>query len=282
MRAIWCWAAAGLRNWLEYLAVRALLGMRTARPIRWSGRLRRVALDNLAHAGLPASTLEGVYETVDRLVETFAILPKLSPENVRKTIDYDGFGCFLEAKKRGRGVLFATAHLGNWELSAYAHALMAEPMNVVVRPLDNPILDEFVERRRAGSGNRILAKSDYLRRAIEALRRNEAVGVLIDQDAGPDGVFVDFFGRRASATPAFAKLAHRTGAAIIPGFALWNARERRYVLRFSPIVETTGDAARDTQTLHSILEGAIRQYPDQWMWLHRRWKTRPPGEAPTA
>ncbi|MDX2181489.1 MAG: lysophospholipid acyltransferase family protein [Bryobacteraceae bacterium] len=268
-----------LRNWAEYAAVRALLAAGTAYPIRWNARLRSTGIENLAQAGLPASTLDGVYATLDRMVETFAKLPQINAENVRKTIDYDGFGCYLEAKKRGRGVLFATAHLGNWELSAYAHALMAEPMNVVVRPLDNPILDQFVERRRAGSGNRILGKSDYLRRAVEALQRNEAVGVLIDQDAGPDGVFVDFFGRKASATPIFAKLAHRTGAAIIPGFALWIAEERRYVLRFSPIVETTGDAARDTQTLHTILEGAIRQYPDQWMWLHRRWKTRPPDET---
>jgi len=253
-----------------------MLALGTGRPIRWSGRLRRTALDNLEKAGFPASTLDGVYETVDRLVETFAKLPQIDANNVQKTVVYDGFEHFSMAKKKGKGVLFATAHLGNWELSAYAHALMAEPMNVVVRPLDNPILDEFVERRRAGSGNRILAKKDYLRQAIEALRRNEAVGVLIDQDAGPEGVFVDFFGRKASATPLFAKLAYRTGAAVIPGFALWIAAQRRYVLRFLPIVEMSGDAARDTQKLHAILEGVIRNYPDQWMWLHRRWKTQPP------
>ena len=260
--------------------MRALLTAPTSWPIARISKLRRIALQNLAMAGLPASTIDGMYRSITRLIRTFAEFPRMNATNIGQWIRYDGFEHFAEAKRRGNGVLFATAHLGNWELSAFAHALMAEPMSVVVRPLDNPVLDRFVSARRALSGNRILGKKDFLRGILEALRRNEAAGILIDQDAGPGGIFVDFFGRQASVDAGFAKLAHKTGAAVIPGFALWSDAEQRHVLKFLPIVEMTGDLASDTQRLHSILEQQIRAHPDQWLWMHRRWKTRPPGEPP--
>lgn len=269
-----------LRNWAEYAAVRALLRFPTAWPLRQVSKLRRVGLRNLELAGLAPSTLDGMYGSIERLIRTFGEFPLMNRQNISRWIRYQGFEHFEEAKRRGRGVLFATAHLGNWELSAYAHALMAEPMSIVVRPLDNPLLDEFVKRRRAASGNRVLGKKDFLRGVIESLRSNQAVGILIDQDAGTSGVFVDFFGRKASVDAGFARLAHRTGAAVIPGYALWSAVEQRFILHFEPIVEMTGDVAVDSQQLHSILERMIRQYPDQWLWVHRRWKTRPAGEPP--
>jgi KDO2-lipid IV(A) lauroyltransferase len=175
--------------------------------------------------------------------------------------------------------LFATAHLGNWELSAFAHALFTGPMNVVVRPLDNPLIDRMVERRRALSGNRLISKRDIARPILKALAANQAVGILIDQNSSTDsGVFVDFFGTPACSGTGFAKLAARSGAAVIPGFALWSEEERRYVLRFYPPVPMTGDAVRDTQTLQKKLEEIVRAHPGQWLWIHRRWKTRPPGE----
>lgn len=243
-------------------------------------RLRRIAIKNLQMAGLPESITDGIYDSIGRLMYGFAHFPSINHSNVREWIDYEGFEHFEEAKRRGKGVLFATAHLGNWELSAYAHALMTGPMNVVVRPLDNPYLDEFVEKRRSSSGNKIIGKKDLLRGVLKALAANEAVGILIDQNAGlDDGVFIDFFGTRASANSGFVKLAHRTGAAVIPGFALWREDLKRYVLKFLPVVEMTGDLQTDTQRLHSILESVIREYPDQWLWIHRRWKTRPPGES---
>jgi KDO2-lipid IV(A) lauroyltransferase len=185
-----------------------------------------------------------------------------------------------EALRQGRGVLFATAHLGNWELSAYAYALLAAPMHVVVRPLDNPLIDALVERRRALSGNRIIGKGDYARSILKALGANEAVGILVDQNSSADtGVFVDFFGMKACAAVGFARLAAHSGAAVIPGFAVWEEAERRYVLRFRPPVPITGDPVRDTQQVQCQLEEAIRQYPDQWLWIHRRWRTRPAGEG---
>ena len=154
-------------------------------------------------------------------------------------------------------------------------------MNVVVRPLDNPLIDALVERRRALSGNRLILKKDFARSILKGLGANQAVGILIDQNASLDsGVFVDFFGIPASAGVGFAKIAAHSGAAVIPGFALWSDAESRYVLRFYPPIEITGDAARDTQALQAKLEDVIRAHPDQWLWVHRRWKTRPPGEPP--
>lgn len=279
-----------MRRAIEYALARAVLASVRVGPFslarfyskvldRAIPRLHKIAEKNLQLAGLPASIADGVYDSIARLIYGFAHFPAIDKSNVRQWINYDGFEHFEEAKRRGKGVLFATAHLGNWELSAYAHALMAEPMNVVVRPLDNPYLDRFVEERRASSGNKIIGKKDLLRGVLKALAANEAVGILIDQNAGlDDGVFVDFFGMKASANAGFVKLAHRTGAAVMPGFALWHGDLKRYVLKFYPIVEMTGDLAIDTQKLHSILEGVIREYPDQWLWIHRRWKTRPPGE----
>jgi KDO2-lipid IV(A) lauroyltransferase len=247
-------------------------------------RLRRVAMRNLAMA-LPEldrrehrRIANGVFSSVARLLVTFARFPAIGRGNVEQWIRYEGYEHFEEARKRGRGVLFATAHLGNWELSAFAHALMTAPMYVVVRPLDNPKIDALVGRRRTLSGNQLIGKKEYARGILKALRENEAVGILVDQNTSlEEGAFVDFFGVPACAGTGFAKLAAHSGATVIPGFALWVEKEQRYVLRFYPSVTITGDAVRDTQELHKQLEGTIRAYPDQWLWIHRRWKTRPPG-----
>ncbi len=245
-------------------------------------RLRRVALANLAMA-LPDLTIEerlritaGVFRSIARLLVTFARFPRIDQGNVGQWIRYEGFEHFTAARSKGRGVLFATAHLGNWELSAFAHALMAAPMWVVIRPLDNPKIDQLVERRRTFSGNRLIGKKEYARGILKALHDNEAVGILVDQNASlEEGTFVDFFGVPACAGTGFVKLAAHSDAVVIPGFALWMEQEQRYVLRFYPPVEITGDVQRDTQALHRQLEAVIRQYPDQWLWIHRRWKTRP-------
>ena len=223
--------------------------------------------------------IDEVFRSIARLLYAFARFPKINRQNISQWIRYEGLEHFLEAKKAGKGVLFATAHMGNWELSAFAHGLMTEPMNVVVRPLDNPAVDHLVEQHRQLSGNRLIEKKDAARAILRALHQNEAVGILLDQNTSlEEGVFVNFFGTPACANIAFAKIAHRTGASVIPGFALWLESEKRYVLRFYPPVEITGDASKDTQRLHAILEQVIREFPGQWLWIHRRWKTRPAGE----
>jgi len=250
-------------------------------------KLRRIGLRNLAMA-FPERTaserdriLDGVFQNLARILVVFARMPRLDRTSIPRWIRYEGLEHFTEALKQGKGVLFYTAHLGNWELSAFAHGLLTAPMHIVVRPLDNPHLDRLSESVRTASGNHIIGKKEFARRILEALHHNEAVGILADQNAGlAEGIFVDFFGRKACAHATFARIAARTGAAVIPGFALWSEQEQRYILRFYPPVPVTGDATVDTQRLHTHLESVIRAYPDQWLWIHRRWKTRPTGEPP--
>jgi KDO2-lipid IV(A) lauroyltransferase len=289
------------RNWFEAVAARALIFTLEHSPrvlADWIGgvcaaildravpRLRRIAERNLSFAypdrdvRWRAATIEGIFASIGRLLVAFARFPEIDASNVGDWIRYEGFEHYRRAIEQGKGVLFATAHLGNWELSAYAHALLTSPMNVVVRPLDNPLIDTLVERRRALSGNKLLSKRDFARSIFQALRNNEAVGILVDQNSSAEnGAFVPFFGRLACANMTFAKLAARSGAAVIPGFAVWNHRERRYILRFYPEVVMTGEPRIDTASIQSAIEAAIREYPDQWLWIHRRWKTRPAGES---
>lgn len=280
------WLARAILALLEFapLPVAKALGRACASLLDLAvPRLRRIALKNLELAGFKQrdEIVDGVFDSIGRLLVAFARFPRISHANIDQWIRYEGLEHFTEAKKRGRGILFATAHLGNWELSAFAHGLMTEPMNIVVRSLDNRRIDALVEARRRLSGNRVIEKWDSARQILRALHRNEAVGILVDQNVQPhEGVFIDFFGVPACAGSAFVKIAAHTGAIVIPGFALWMHNEQRYVLRFYPPVEITGDVAADTQRLHSAIESLIREYPDQWLWIHRRWKTRPPGEPP--
>jgi KDO2-lipid IV(A) lauroyltransferase len=287
-----------LRNRIEYALALAVLKSLEWAPIGMARRmaefyarlldmalprLRGVARRNLAMA-MPGADAEGitdgVFRSIARLLVTFAKLPSIRKENLDRSIRCEGMEHVDAALAAGRGILFATAHLGNWELSAFAFSLLARPMHVVARPLDNPLIDGLVERRRTLSGNHLIFKKDYARAILKALAGNQAVGVLIDQNAMPaEGVFVDFFGVPACAGTGFAKIAAHSGAAVIPGFALWSEKERRFVLRFYPRVEMSGDAARDTAVLQARLEAVIREYPDQWLWIHRRWKTRPAGAS---
>lgn len=292
-----------LRTWLEYSAARTVVASLSVGPRGWADslarayvkvldlalpRLRRTALRNVRMA-LPEvgeaeqqRIVDGSFHSIARLLVALARFPRISSRNVSEWIRYDGFEHFEAAMNEGNGLLFATAHLGNWELSAFAHAIMSgRPMSFVVRALDNPKIDALVESRRRMSGNRIIEKRDYARGILRALARNEAVGVLIDQNAGlREGIFVDFFGIQACVATGFAKIAAHSRAPIIPGYALWSEAEGRYILKFYPPLRATGDAEADTRRLHAHLESVIREYPDQWLWMHRRWKTRPPGEPP--
>ncbi len=248
-------------------------------------KLRRTAETNLTFAlpGLNArqrrKIINGTFQSVGRLLLAIARAPRIHSQNVHQLISYQGLEHYQAAKQSGKGALVATAHLGNWELSAYTHAIMTEPMHVMVRPLDNPLIDALVERRRTLSGNHLIYKKEAARNVLKALRANAAVGILMDQNASEaEGVFVNFFGKKASANSAFVKFAHHSGAKVIPGFAFWSKETQSYILRFYPEIPMSGDVAEDTQRIHAFLEQVIRQYPDQWMWIHRRWKTRPAGE----
>lgn len=284
---------SAVRNGLEYIAFRFALATLAAPPLPLANRLaafygraldhlvprlRRVALHNLSSAFPDLSMVErariadGVFASIGRVLVAFARLPSIHANNVDTWIRCEGMEHVKLARERGRGLLFATGHLGNWELSAFAFALLERPIHMVVRPLDNPMIDRLVARYRGLSGNRSIDKREYARGILQALARNEMVGILSDQHV-QDGVAVTFFGQNATASSGIAKIAARTGALVVPGFALWSATENKYVLRFFPPVEITGDAELDTQRVQLAIEVAILQYPDQWMWIHQRWKT---------
>ncbi len=276
-RALAC-LAAQLLAFLVYLL---------AGRFRWvAHRNLRLALPELS-AGERRRIVRGVYRNLGRMLAEFAHFPRYTRQNVAQVIPYDGFENYEEAVRRGRGVIYLTGHLGAWELGAFAHSVYGHPLHVLIRPLDNPYLNELVNRHRTLAGNRILEKRDFLRGILEALRKNEAVGILADQNASPqDGVFVEFFGVPACTASGLAKIAAHAEAAVVPAFAFWDAAQGRYRLRFDPpleLVRTTDpdqDVVANTQLLTSVLEQHIRRHPDQWLWIHRRWKTRPPGESP--
>jgi KDO2-lipid IV(A) lauroyltransferase len=187
--------------------------------------------------------------------------------------------------RRGRGVIFMTAHFGAWELSSFAHALYGYPLKFIVRPIDNPRVEELISNYRALSGNVPIRRRSAARDILKSLRQNEAVGILFDQNTTrSEGVFAEFFGIPAATTPAIALFALRAGAAVIPGFLIWDEKVGKHRLRLDPPVEliNTGDLDHDvlenTKRFNRILENYVRKYPEQWLWIHRRWKTRPEGE----
>lgn len=203
----------------------------------------------------------------------------------REIFRYTGFENFAAAEARGKGTLVLTGHLGAWELSSFLHSLSGHPMGMVIRRLDNPLVDEFVNRIRCLHGNRVLHKDDFARGLIRAMSKNETVGILMDTNmTPPQGVFVPFFGVEACTAQGLARVARATGATVIPGFLLWAETESRYVLHFGePLrlqhtTDAEADALANTALFASVTEHYIRSSPDQWLWLHRRWKTRPTGE----
>jgi KDO2-lipid IV(A) lauroyltransferase len=256
------------------------------------GRLRRVGLRNLELAlpELPEREhkriLRGVYVHLGWQLVEFCRMTRYTPQSLSKWARTEGLDHYLAAQARGKGVLVITGHLGAWELSSFYHSLMGYPMSMVIRRLDNRRLDAFVNGIRCMYGNQVLHKDDFGRGLLTAMRAGRTVGILMDTNmTPPQGAFVDFFGVEACTATGLAHVARKTGAAVLPGFMFWEKAEKRYVLHFGPEVEIphTGDVAADilegTQRCTHAIEGWIRRYPDQWLWVHRRWKTRPAGEA---
>ena len=257
------------------------------------GKLRHVGMKNLALA-YPEKTrhqrariLRGEFTSLGRQLAEVCLFPKLTRENLNKVVVYDGFENFERALAHGKGVLFLTAHLGAWELSAFAHALQGYPLSVVMRPLDNPYLDEMVRHYRGMHGNSMVDKDDFVRGLLAAMKAGGTVGILMDTNmTPPQGVFVDFFGIPACTASGLARIAQRTDAAVVPGYAAWDRVLRKYRLRFdAPVTlvrtgDDEADATANTAKFTKIIEDYVRRYPDQWLWVHRRWKTRPPGEPP--
>ncbi len=258
---------------------------------RTLGRLRRVGAENLRRSfpekseGEREAILRGVYRSLGWQIGEFCKMRGYTAEQASRFIRYDGLEHYLAAREKGRGVLVLTGHLGAWELSSYYHSLVGYPMSLVIRRLDNPLVDKFVNDLRCLHGNRVIHKDDFARGLLTAMHHGETVGILMDTNmTPPQGVFVPFFGVEACTATALARIAMKSGAAVVPGFLLWEASERRYVLRFGEelALVKTGDAAADvvanTALFTATIEQYVRRYPEQWLWLHRRWKTRPAGE----
>jgi len=284
---------ARVLGWMPRGLARIWAGLLAVTVYRVFGRLRRVGTRNLEMA-LPEAGFEerqrilrGVYRHLGWQLVEFCHMTRYTPENSRDWMRAGGLDHYLAAQARGKGVLVITAHLGAWELSSFYHSLMGHPMGMIIRRLDNRLLDAFVNGIRCMHGNYVLHKDDFGRGLLRAMHSGGTVGILMDTNmTPPQGEFVKFFGIEACTGTGLAHIARRTGAAVLPGFMLWEPAQKRYVLHFGPEVRIphTDDVAADilagTQLCTSAIESWIRRYPDQWLWIHRRWKTRPAGEPP--
>ena len=256
------------------------------------GRLRRTGERNLELA-LPglgdderARILRGCFANLGRLLGEFSHLPRATPESLRSIIECEGLENLEAARKDGRGVILFTGHLGAWELSSFALSAFGYPMSFLARRIDNPKVEELIERTRTRFGNRSIDKRSAARPMLRTLRAGGIVGILVDLNTHlHEAVFVDFFGIPASTTSGLATLALRTGSAVLPVFIPWDEDKRRFVLRVDPPlkIEPSGDEATDVRQLTaqftSVIESYVRRFPEQWLWIHRRWNTRPKGEA---
>jgi Kdo2-lipid IVA lauroyltransferase/acyltransferase len=257
------------------------------------GRLRHVGMRNLALAfpEMPdrerKRILRGEFASLGRQLAEVCQFPRYTKENIEQVIVYDGLDNYLNAHARGKGVLFLTAHFGGWELSAFSHSLHGYWMHVVMRPMDNLYLDRMLQAIRMRHGNKVVSKDDFVRGLLAAMRAGEVVGILMDTNmTPPQGIFVDFFGIPACTASGPARIALRTDAAVVPTFTIWDESIGKYRLRFDPALELIrngdleADIAANTQMFTKVIEDYVRKYPDQWLWVHRRWKTRPEGQPP--
>jgi Kdo2-lipid IVA lauroyltransferase/acyltransferase len=254
-------------------------------------RLRHVGMRNLAMA-MPEKSrrehvriLRGEFTSLGRQLAEVCQFPRYTLQNVSRVVVYDGFENYERAFARGKGVLFLTAHFGGWELSAFVHSLHGHWMHVVVRNLDNQYLDRLIQRYRSMHGNATVSKDNFVRSLLAAMKEGQVVGILMDTNmTPPQGVFVDYFGIPACTASGLARIALRTDAAVVPTFTIWDPSLRKYRLRFDPALKLvrTGndeeDIVSNTQLFTRSIEDYVRRYPDQWLWVHRRWKTRPTGQ----
>jgi KDO2-lipid IV(A) lauroyltransferase len=303
-----------LRHPIEYGLV--VLTMHLTRALSWGAvramgsclgflfyaldrRHRRVAMQNLAAAFPRKSeaerrrTVRQVFGHFGRLLFELLKFSGLSREAVLARVDIDGDDRVREAHARGRGALLFTGHFGYWEINAIAHAAAFAPIGVLARPLDNRRLHDLLERMRGCQGNYVIYRRGALRRVLKALNANDGVAILIDQHIqAPDAVTVNFFDRPAATTLALGMLALRTGAPVIPVFALPNGVGRYRLVYEHPVdppADDSPEAIRDfTQRCTDVLEMQVRRHPELWLWMHRRWRdsalseTGDPGMFPTA
>lgn len=296
--------------WLEYAAARGLLGALGLLPRRAAlaaanvaamggyhllGGLRRVALANLEIAFpdmVPAERVrlaKGGFKNLGRILGEFSQFPKATPESLKEVIEFQVdpavYSEYQRLKSEGRGIIIVSPHLGNWEMLVFGWATYDGPMSYLARPLDNPLLEKLTADLRRKFGNRPINKTNSVMTAARVLREEGLLGILADVNAHPkEGVFVPFFGIPACTSTGVALLAMRTNSAILPMCGAWDEEEQHYAAVHGKLIYAadTGDRRSDilqtTAAFTAEVEKLIRRFPDQWLWIHKRWKTRPPGE----
>ncbi len=306
--------------WAEYLPVRAILGILSLLPRKLAvnsgiflaklfyfvtGGRKNVALKNLTIAfpeitdAERESLLKASFANLGRVLGEFSQFDKMTREELDELVEFEfenpEFKDSPEGKRivaereKGRGMILVGPHLGNWEIGVFAYSAAREPLTYLARPLDNPKIEELVARLRSRFGNRSINKTNSVSAAFEVLRAGGILGALPDVNMHPkDGIFVPFFGVEACTTRGLAMLAMRTNAMIMPMCCVWDAAKKRYVVRYGSMVEPSRTPVSDrnaeiyrlTAEMTAEMEAFIRLAPDQWIWTHKRWKTRPPGEEP--
>jgi KDO2-lipid IV(A) lauroyltransferase len=247
----------------------AVKNLRAAFPVRTEPECRAIARQMFSHFG--------------RLLAALLKFSTMRRDQMLARVEFAGEERVIQAHTHGRGVLLFTGHFGFWEINALVHALALKPMSVLARPLDNPLLHDLLESVRKATGNSVIYRRGAIRRVLRALEANQAVAFLIDQHMQPaDAVYVDFFDRPAATTSALAALALRTGAPVVPVFALPLPGGRFRMVYEHAVEPPSGDdenAIREfTQRCTDVLEMYVRRYPDLWLWMHRRWRVVPDGE----
>jgi KDO2-lipid IV(A) lauroyltransferase len=298
--------------WLEYIPARLTLDLLAMLPRRWAvtsgmaiarlgyrllGGLRRTGMRNLEIAFPEKSPVErrrilkASFENLGRVLGEVSHFNRITPAEIESLVDADLAPEHLDIYNRdrsdpGRSVLVTTAHLGNWEMLVFSFAALFEPMSYLARPLDNPLIEDMTYRIRTRFGNRPIAKANSARPALRILRNGGILGALVDVNwTVKGGVFVPFFNVPASTTTGPAILALQSGARILPIVCVWDSDIARYRYVYGKMLgaESTGDREADiaqiTADFTAEIESLVRQYPEQWVWIHKRWKTRPRGEA---
>ncbi len=296
--------------WLEFAIARSIFGFLSILPRKASvaigvaigrigfcvlGRLRKIAMTNLGLA-FPETTdqeraaiAKGTFENLGRVLGEASHFNRMTPDRVRAILDFDLDPeldeLYTSIKTEKRGVLITTAHMGNWELLVLGFAALYEPISYLARPLDNPLIEEMTLKIRTQFGNQPINKNNSVMTAISILKRGGILGILADVNTHPRvGVFVPFFGVPACTTTGAAMMAIRADALILPAFCVWDKNTGRFKFVHGKPIEPskTGDRDEDlritTELFTLEIEKVIRAYPDQWLWIHKRWKTRPPGD----
>jgi KDO2-lipid IV(A) lauroyltransferase len=295
-----------MREWIEYavawVGIKAL-GLLPRRVARFVGAsfasaayavrtpLRRAAMFNLRIAfpewsdAQRENAVQRMIQQIGWMAGEFSQFPRYTREKIERIVIVDGAENFDAAQKRGNGVLFLTGHMSAWEVAPFAHALYGHPLHFLVRPIANRRVDALINGYRCLSGNRPIEKNRSARAILKVLGDGGTVGILSDHNSSiEEGVFVPFFGVLASTTSGLARIALRTDAAVVPGFLSWDDSLRKYLLRFEPAValarssDEEADVRENTARFTQVIEAYVRAHPDQWLWVHKRWKTRPPGE----